>query len=104
MLDSLLFELCLPNSVRPNDCVFSDYIYNRNHSRDAFTLYLAFEEFTGLINKFPKINWVNLLEAGSLNTFILKTIILNLGPKDIEQFIKAYNIKPTLKNQYSVHR
>ena len=79
---------------------YPDYIYNRNHSRDAFTLYLAFEEFTGLINKFPKINWVNLLEAGSLNTFILKTIILNLGPKDLEQFIKAYNIKPTLKNQY----
>ena len=38
---------------------YPDYIYNRNHSRDAFTLYLAFEEFTGLINKFPKINIID---------------------------------------------
>ena len=79
---------------------YPDYIYNRNQEREAFSLYLAFEEFTGLINKFPKLNWVDLLEFGSKNSFIFKSIILNLGSKDLEQFIKAYNIKPHLKNQY----
>jgi len=79
---------------------YPEYIYNRNLSREAFSLYLAFEEFTGLINRFPKINWVDLIESGSKSNFILKSIILNLNAKDLEKFIKAYNIKPHLKNQY----
>ena len=79
---------------------YPDYIYNRNQGREAFSLYLEFEEFTGLINNFPKLNWVDLIESGSKSNFILKSIILNLGTKDLEQFIKAYNIKPHLKNQY----
>ncbi len=79
---------------------YPDYIYNRNLSRDAFTAYLPFEEFTGLINKFPDLNWTDLLESGSRTSYILKLIILNLGPKDLDKFIQAYKIKPHLKNQY----
>lgn len=79
---------------------YPEYVNNRNLSREAFSVYLAFEEFTGLIIKFPKINWVDLIESGSKSNFILKSIILNLGPKDLDKFIKAYNIKPHLKNQY----
>ena len=79
---------------------YPDYIYNRNMQREAFSVYLPFEEFTGLINKFPKLKWIDLVESGSKTNFILKSIILNLGAKDLEKFIKAYNIKPHLKNQY----
>ena len=79
---------------------YPDYIYNRNVAQDAFTIYLEFEEFTGLINKFPKLNWENLIESGSKTQLILKSIILNLGLKDLEQFIKVYNIKPQINNQY----
>lgn len=79
---------------------YPEYVNNRNLSREAFSVYLAFEEFTGLINKFPKINWIDLIESGSKSNYILKSIILNLGPKDLDKFIKAYNIKPHLKNQY----
>ncbi len=79
---------------------YPDYIYNRNLTREAFTAYLPFEEFAGLINKFPDLNWTDLLESGSKSTYILKLIILNLGPKDLDKFIQAYKIKPHLKNQY----
>ena len=79
---------------------YPDYIYNRNASHSAFTIYLEFEEFTGLINKFSKLNWENLIESGSKTQLILKSIILNLGLKDLEQFIKVYNIKPQINNQY----
>ena len=79
---------------------YPEYVYNRNSSREAFTVYLAFEEFTGLINKFPNLNWTDLIESGSKSNFILKSIILNLDSKNLGKFIKAYNIKPHLKNQY----
>ena len=79
---------------------YPDYIYNRNLLGEAFTAYLPFEKFAQVINMYPKLNWVNLIEAGSKSSFILKNIILNLGLKDLSKFIKAYNIKPEMKNQY----
>ena len=79
---------------------YPDYIYNRNSIRETFTPYLPFETFSDLINKYSKLNWVDLIENGSKSSFVLKSIILNLNSSDLKKFIKAYNIKPELKNQY----
>ncbi len=79
---------------------YPDYIYNRNRLGEAFTVHLPFEEFEPMIKAFPNVNWVDLIESGSKSSYILKSIIINLGSKDLELFIKAYNIKPELKNQY----
>lgn len=79
---------------------YPDYIYNRNIARDTFTPYVQFEEFSNLINKYPKINWVDLIENGSKSSFVLKSIILNLNSSELKKFIKSYNIKPEIKNQY----
>jgi hypothetical protein len=82
---------------------YPDYIYNRNGEREAFTNYLPWEEFNKIIEKFPKLDWVNLIENGNKNpNIILKGILINLNYNQVQKFIKLYQVKPTkeFKNQY----
>lgn len=80
---------------------YPDYIYNRNLIRNAFTFYLPFNEFTYLIEKYPKLDWDDLiLNASNLPNEVFKYIIINLNYKQLLNFINVYKIKPTDTNNY----
>ena len=76
---------------------YPEYIYNRTETRELFTHYLQSENFSILINKFPKLNWEKLIEE---NNIILNSIITNLSFNELHKFIKVYNIKPKQTNSY----
>lgn len=79
---------------------YSDYIYNRNQDRNAFTVFLEYENYTDLIIKFPHLDWKDLINSGSNTYSILKAIIINLNKKELEKFIKAYNYRPNDDDPY----
>jgi hypothetical protein len=80
---------------------YSEYIYNRNNKKEAFTFYLDVEHFTNFIKKYPKLDWNDLIINGSSEpNEIFKNIILNLKYKKIIKFLKIYNIKPTNDNNF----
>ena len=82
---------------------YPEYIYNRTKIKETFTQYLPFENFSILINKFPKLNWEDLIaESGSISGHIFKSIITNLSFVELQKFIKAYNIKPDQTTPYLI--
>ena len=74
---------------------YPDYIYNRNDARKTFMEYLEIEKINGLINKFPKLNWVDLIDNS-----ILAKILVNLKYSELNKFIKLYGLKPHDHLQY----
>jgi len=80
---------------------YPDYVYNRNNKRETFTIYLESDQFTNLINKYPKLIWDDLIINGSSRkNEIFANIILTLNYKEITNFLKVYKIKPTDTNNY----
>lgn len=74
---------------------YPDYIYNRNSERKSFANFLEIERFSVLINKFPKLNWDDLID-----NMILRNIVYNLNYKELTKFLQVYTIKPTYTNMY----
>jgi hypothetical protein len=79
---------------------YPEYIYNRNHDRNAFTAFLELESFTDLILKFPKLDWKDLINSGTDSYSVLKAIVMNLNKKELDKFIKVYNIRPDDDDPY----
>ncbi len=80
---------------------YPEYIYNRTSQKETFAQYLPFENFSILINKFPKLNWEDLIEESSSKSCrLFKSIITNLSFNELQKFIKSYNIKPKQTNAY----
>lgn len=80
---------------------YPDYIYNRNSNREAFTNFLALEEFSRLIKKYPKLDWNDLVINGTSKPYeILKTVLTNLDFKELNEFVTVFDIKPELKGQF----
>jgi len=80
---------------------YSEYIYNRNNSNEAFTAFLEFEEFNNLIKKYPNLDWEDLLIKGTkIDYIIFNNILINLNYKKLNEFISLIKIKPKNKYQY----
>ena len=73
---------------------YPEYIYNK-HNDIMFTYYLPGEYFSVLMNKYPKLNWIELIDSKTLK-YIMNTLSYN----ELINFFKVYNIKPTNGNQY----
>lgn len=80
---------------------YPEYIYNRNKKRDAFTAYLDFENFSILIERFPDLDWEELIINGMTNTGeLLDHIIINLNYIELMKFLKVFKIRPTRLEPY----
>jgi hypothetical protein len=75
---------------------YPEYIYNRNQKEETFVHYLPFSEIPILINKFPKIDWFDLIENTKNN--LLPDILLGLKYDDLLLFFKNYK-----KTQHLIH-
>jgi hypothetical protein len=73
---------------------YPEYIYNKNND-NMFTYYLPGEYFSVLMNKYPKLNWIELI-----NLQTLKYILTTLSYNELINFFKVYDIKPKNGNQY----
>ena len=82
---------------------YEEYIYNRNIKKETWMVYLPVDKIILIMNKFKNLDWENLLINGLSKPYLLLKIILtNLEPKDINKFIDLINIKPEENNQWLV--
>ena len=80
---------------------YPEYIYNRNTNRETFIKFLAVEEFSKLIKKYPELDWDDLIINGTHKPYeVLNTILTNLKFKDLNEFTNSFKIKPELKVQF----
>jgi len=76
---------------------YPDYIYNKDRHNNSFAYYLPPAEVIKLIKKFPKLNWVDLIEYGTpKKNLITRMILSNLNYENVQEFINIY--KPDLIN------
>ena len=80
---------------------YPEYIYNRNNKKETFAHYLPFSEIPSLINKFPKLDWVDLIE-NTKNNFI-SDILQSLNYNNLLLFIKNYKIDFNGLDQYLMY-
>lgn len=73
---------------------YPEYIYNKNND-NMFTYYLPSEYFSVLMNKYPKLKWIELIDSNTL-----KYIMTTLSYNELINFFKVYDIKPNNGNQY----
>jgi len=79
---------------------YSEYIYNKDKHNNSFVYYLPSTEIIKLIKKFPKLNWNDLIEYGTLkHNMITKMILSNLNYKDLQEFINIYKVDLINNNQ-----
>lgn len=67
---------------------YPEYIYNKNSERESFVNYLPMDELPKFIKKYPKLDWIDLIDYN-----LLKTIMANLNFKDLNNIIDIINIK-----------
>jgi len=72
---------------------YPDYIYNKDKNNNSFVYYMPFNEISHLIRKFPKLNWIDLIEFGSSKQHtITKMILSNLNYTELKQFLLVYKL------------
>ena len=72
---------------------YPDYIYNKDHTSNSFCYYLPANQFSKLMNKFPKLDWIDLIENGTPKKNIITKIILsNLNYNELQEFLNLYKL------------
>jgi hypothetical protein len=81
-----------PNILKHLIDNYPEYIYNRNAKRIIWTYYLPFEDFSGLIKKYPKLDWFYLIINSTPKPFeVHRTILTNLKFKELNNFITSFD-------------